>query len=183
MAHKTTDTVYVLDSNTFITPFKNYYSMSNFPGYWQWLRDTFQQTSGRLVLPEIVYNELTAGQNSEDKLSTWVINNLKDLVYSDYRRDNDFWTQFASVIDHVHNSGFYRDPGRTNWDQLDKADPQLVALAALKKWKIVTFEERVGNLSTKNPMKREPKIPNVAEHFGVECVNVFTLESEFNLIV
>lgn len=176
------DAVYILDSNTFITPFRNYYSIRYFPSYWQWLKDTFQQNAERLILPEIVYLELIAG-GQEDNLSTWVKDNLSSLVYADYRQSPIFWERYAEVLDYIHNSGLFKEPGRSNWDSLNKADPQLVALASINGWKIVTFEERVHNLSPKNPMKKEPKIPNIADHFGAECVNVYELEEEFCLLV
>ena len=37
---------------------------------------------------------------------------------------------------------------------------------------IITFEQSVGELSTKNK-KSKVKIPYVAENFGMECQNLF----------
>lgn len=56
-------------------------------------------------------------------------------------------------------------------------------MAAAYGWKIITFEQPAGQLSAKNPMKKEPKIPDVASVMGVGCISLFQIEDRYQLSV
>lgn len=171
---------YILDSNSFIAPFRNYYSMEHFPSYWNWLKDSFSTNPKNLILPKIVYDELTT--KSDDELSEWVKSNLQPYVY-DESHDTDMWLTFQKVLNFIQTSGYYIKPGVDDWLKEGKADPQLVALAVAHKWKVVTFEESAGVLNKNTPMKKEPKIPDICDHFGVECVNLYLIEEKLQLVI
>lgn len=49
---------FVIDTNSFIEPFRQYYSMSHFPSYWAWLEDRIAGDSREIIVPEVVYQEL-----------------------------------------------------------------------------------------------------------------------------
>jgi len=171
-------TNYLMDSNSFIAPFRNYYAMGHFPSYWGWLKAIIVQPDSRVKVPLAVYEELTLGG---DDLSKWTQGNLQGITY-----DSDtieVWAKFGEIINYVHNSGCYYGAGKINWDQIGKADPLLIAIAAVKGWQIVTFEQSSGNVSPRNPTKKEPKIPDVARQFGVKCVNLYEVETVFALRV
>lgn len=72
------------------------------------------------------------------------------------------------------------DASFKSWADFDKADPVLIA-AAMDKKAIIVTEEKFITLNS--PTKSEPKIPNVAEHFGVKCINLiqFLQLNNFNL--
>jgi len=177
MAESATKQVFLIDSNSFIAPFRSYYPMAHFPSYWDWLQKIISQSAARVIIPKSVYDELTSG---DDELAVWVKDNLEPFVY-DESEDAEVWKKYREVINYVHASGCYRGAGMTNWDKLGKADPLLIAVAAVKGWKIVTFERSAGHVSPQNPMTKEPKIPDVAKVFGVVCVTLYSLEDEFAL--
>ncbi|GAF37850.1 hypothetical protein JCM14108_2930 [Lentilactobacillus farraginis DSM 18382 = JCM 14108] len=56
-------------------------------------------------------------------------------------------------------------------------------MAAAYGWQIITFEQSAGQLSRKNPMKKEPKIPDVADAMGVNCISLFQIEDRYQLSV
>lgn len=168
---------YLLDSNSFIAPSRNYYKLERMPAYWNWL--TTHQ-GDHLVLPKIVYDELASG---DDDLGQWVKSNLNGIVFNEYEQSPEFWGMYKEVIRFIKNSGYYREPGVSNWMQAAKADPKIIAIAQVYNLQIVTFEQSAGNLSVKNPVKKEPKIPDVANHFGVECIDLFKLEELLNMVI
>lgn len=168
---------YLLDSNSFIAPSRSYYKLEMMPTYWDWLAN--HQNDG-LVIPKIIYDELI---NNDDELSQWVKKNLSAIVFQAYEQDSDFWSEYGKVINYIQNSGYYKNPGVNNWMQDTKADPKIIAIAKIYNLQIVTFEQSVGNLSKKNPIKKEPKIPDVAAHFGVNCIDLFKLEEFLKMVI
>ena len=81
--------------------------------------------------------------------------------------------------DYLATCGCYRSASYAQWEPEDKADPWLIAAAKVLHATIVTNEQAVK--PTRNqPLKREPKIPDVAEALGVRkkktwvCVNFMT---------
>lgn len=170
--------VYLMDANSFIAPFRNYYAMGHFPSYWAWLADIIKNPDSRVNVPKVVYNELISGG---DHLSQWPRQNLQEFAYG--VDDDGIWQRFGEIINYVHESGCYRGAGMVNWDQQGKADPLLIAIASVKGWQLVTFEQPSGNISARNPTKKEPKIPDVAKKFGVACVNLYDVEKTFGLSI
>lgn len=168
---------YLLDSNSFIRPSRSYYKLNIVPSYWKWLSN--QQGAG-LVIPKIVFNELNQGQ---DPLSLWVQSNLKGIVFKDYEQSLKFWNVYSAIINFVQTSGYYRNPGIDEWMKQTKADPQIIAIAKVYGLKIVTFEQSAGKLNKKNPVKKEPKIPDVAKQFEVKYIDLFQLEKELNMVL
>lgn len=169
---------YLLDANTFIRPYRSFYKMERFPSYWKWLEK--QRESG-IVLPRVVYNELT--KKGQDPLSQWVIANFQALIFDDYENNPQYVMNYRQVIQFIATSGYYKDPGVQNWMDLTKADPQLIAIAMTYGWQIVTFEQSAGHLDKRNPTSKEPKIPDVADHFGVKCVDLFNMEDSYQLVI
>ena len=86
-------------------------------------------------------------------------------------------------MNYLQTCGYYRTAAIANWSQKWKADPKLIAIAAAYGWQIITFEQPAGQLSAKNPMKKEPKIPDVASVMGVGCISLFQIEDRYQLSV
>ena len=168
---------YILDSNSFIAPSRSYYKLEIMPTYWEWLSN---HRNDGLVIPKIVYDELI---NNDDELSRWVKRNLSAIVFRDYEQNPNFWSEYSKVMNYIQNSGYYKNPGIENWMQDTKADPKIIAIAKIYDLQIVTFEQSAGNLSKKNPIKREPKIPDVAAEFGVNCIDLFKLEEFLKMVI
>ena len=181
-------TKYILDSNSFIAPYNDYYRMQLFPSFWQWYNTEITKSNGNIIIPKCVYDELQAGK---DKLANWVENNLKSVIH-DENSNLDVWKNYARVIAYISN-GSYKPSSVANWKQVGKADPLLIAIAmTLGDCEIVTFEGRSGNFfkdekgnivlkNKNNPIGKEPKIPDVADQFNVPCISLFDLEDALKL--
>ena len=69
------------------------------------------------------------------------------------------------VQDYLATCGCYRSASYAQWEPEDKADPWLIAAAKVLHATIVTNEQAVK--PTRNqPLKREPKIPDVRTYHG-----------------
>lgn len=171
---------YVIDSNSFIEPFKRYYSMEHFPSYWEWMKQCLLDNSSEIVVPEVVFNEL---KNSKDKLATWISSYVEPVVFKEYGNDPAYFVEYGKIMNYLQDCGFYQRPAIDNWSQDWKADPKLIAIAAAYNLKIITFEQPAGHLDRRNPMKKEPKIPDIADYMGVSCVSLFQVEDELKLLI
>jgi len=59
--------VYLMDSNTFIAPFKMYYPFDFAPSFWDFLGSNI--SDGKIVVLKKVYDEVAKGT---DDLSVWI---------------------------------------------------------------------------------------------------------------
>jgi len=158
--------IFLLDSNVFITPYRNYYPFDFAPKYWQQLVATFQLDNVKVL--DVVFQEVT---KYEDELSDWIKNqsNLNPLS----TKTLSILTNYGKVLSYLQNCGLYKDDALRNWAQKDIADPWLIAVAMELNATIITEETPVGSaLSTKNPSKNA-KLPDVAKHFGIRCEKLF----------
>lgn len=173
---------FIVDTNSFITPFNTYYSMENFPSFWNWFKGQFEGSDHNLILPKVIYDELRNGKD-DDHLSLWIKQNLKMQIFSDYENSDTFWKNFGIITNFIHSCGTYKLPGIDEWDKTGKADPILVALGMTYGWKIVTFENPTNLLQTKNTTKKKPKIPDIAKYFDVDCVSIYDVEKDLDLVI
>ncbi|WP_338231053.1 DUF4411 family protein [Companilactobacillus muriivasis] len=180
MSDLSSDAKYVIDSNSFIEPFKRYYSMEHFPSYWAWMEKCLTENDSEIVVPNVVYNEL---RNSKDRLATWIASYVKPVVFKGYENDPAYFVEYGRIMNYLQDCGFYQRPAIENWSQDWKADPKLIAIASTYNLKIITFEQPAGHLDRRNPMKKEPKIPDVADYMGVSCVSLFQVEDELQLSI
>ena len=67
--------------------------------------------------------------------------------------------------------GQYTEESRQYWEPESKADPWLIAVAKVEGAVIVTDEARVPLLQGQH-MRKEPRIPNIADQFGVKTMNL-----------
>ena len=70
--------------------------------------------------------------------------------------------------------------GLADWAKGNVADPWLIAAAAAKDYKLITFEQSAGSLNVKNKSGRV-KIPDVARHFGVEVHNLYYMMRQLGI--
>lgn len=165
--------IFLLDSNTFITPYRLYYSFDFAPGYWQQLATSLQLDN--VVVLDVVFKEVS---KMEDELSTWIknLNNFKPRS----TRTSSILVNYGKVLNYVQSCGLYKDEALRNWSQEYIADPWLIAVAMDLNATIITEETPVGSgLSTKNP-SRNAKLPDVAKNFGVKCKNLFYFMRQMN---
>lgn len=157
---------FLIDSNTLMTASRQYYANDIVPGFWK----TFEEklSTGDIILLDIVKNEIDKG---EDFLKQWVEKKSTQFVICTHI-DEKILAKYAEVMQYVYSCGYYNEAGFASWAQASVADPWLVAAAAANRYTIITFEQRSGNLSTKNKTKKI-KIPDVADYFGVNVKNLY----------
>lgn len=152
-----------LDSNSLITARDTGYGFDIAPGFWKLLEA--KAAEGTIRSPIMVYDEL---QDVSDDLATWA-RTQKAILFVE--PDQAVQQALTNVADYV----------QANFDAkwakpfMDGADPWLIAHAATGGGRIVTFEAPVGVNSHK------VKIPDIAQVFGVTCVNTWTMARELGL--
>ena len=78
---------------------------------------------------------------------------------------------YGEVLRYIQRCEFYKDSALNEWAKDDIADGWLIAAAKCYGYSIITFETRVGMLSTSHPSKNA-KIPDVSDYFSVKCVDL-----------
>lgn len=146
--------IFLVDSNSFMTPFRFYYAFDLVPAYWKELNKHIN--SGRIVVLDIVKDEIDKGN---DDLAKWIA-------------DLDQLTVVPKVTEKT--VGCYQEVMRY------VADPWLIASAKANGYTIVTEEKSSTGLSKKTPNKGA-KIPDVAKYFGVKTVDVFDMMRKLNI--
>lgn len=106
---------------------------------------------------------------------------IQPVVFKDYEKDTRFWENYAEIMRYLNDSGYYLPPSIENWSHDEKADPKLIAMAATYNLQVITFELPTGHLNKNNPMKKEPKIPDVANAMNVGCISLFGIEDRYHL--
>ena len=151
---------YWLDADTLITPYRQYYSFDKVPKFWEFL----EQKAGTQIIasPLSVLEELKDG--GLDQLCTWAIPLEGKLFIAP---NNDVQLMNTQVSDYIKNNKKYHP----QWvqDFLSGADTWVIAHTKIMGGRIVTFEELAGQNS------KRVKIPDVADHFGVKCINLFKM--------
>ena len=164
---------FLLDSNSFMAPYRLYYAFDLLPSYWKQLSKRI--STGRIILLDMVKNEIEKGQ---DDLATW-IRNEKGLVICNHATP-EIIKKYQEVLQYVQNSSYYKVSALATWSPSDIADPWLVAAAAVNGYTIITMEVPSGGLSLKNPNKNA-KIPDVAQAFGIKTKNLFYMMRELGI--
>lgn len=148
---------YLIDSNILINS-NRYYKPQFFPVVWKF----FVSTPNCYMLDR-VYNELTS---KDDTLRSWTIQN--------YRREtivaDESIQEYVEVSSFLSESGLWTPAGYQEWtEKYEKADRWLIACAMKNSYTIITDEKNTGpnGIASNN----EPKIPFVANHFGVKIAS------------
>ena len=165
-------TIYLLDSNCFITPARNFYAYDIAPSFWKHLQKC-------LLHPDVVVIQPVANEiKQDDEIGPWLESISRFSALS--TRQQDITDAYRKVIQYVATCGFYNRAGITSWMPQKIADPWLIAAAiVMNNAQIVTQEQPSGNLSTKSQSK-QVKIPDVASHFKVSCIGLFDFMRKMN---
>ena len=156
---------YLLDSNIFITPHRLYYPFDFAQGFWDQLEEKLKLENVSVL--DVVVSEVST---LEDELSTW-LRGLEGFVSLSVK-SAPYVVNYGKVLTYVQDCGLYREEALRNWAKEGIADPWLIAVAMETGATIITDEIPAGGLSVKNK-SRNAKIPDVANHFGVKCENLF----------
>ena len=163
--------IFLVDANTFITPYKTYYSFDIAPPFWLFFKEHIE--TGNIAVINKVYDEVIKG---DDELSKW----LESLVFIQVdHRTPDVLSIYAQVMSHIQNGisvtgkKLYNDKALNEWADNKCADTWLIAVAKAKGYTLVTFERSNNSLGTST--SSDPKIPDVALVFQVKCVSLYDM--------
>ena len=164
---------FLIDSNSFITPYKRYYAFDLVPTYWETLSE--QTKTKRLILLDMVKQEIEKGN---DELKNWIAASQGFAICKHV--SPEIIDQYSEVLRYVQHCGLYKPEALRTWSENDVADPWLIAAAAVEGYTIITDEGPSGGLSRKTP-NRAAKIPDVAKHFNVKTDNLFYMMRELGI--
>lgn len=155
---------YLLDSNIFIEPKKQFYVFDLCPDFWTWIR-----TSKDLTSIEEVREEIFKG---DDELVLW----MKQFLKKEWFIKTDTTTQknYNIIADYVN--ALEKNSQRNKDTFLNGADGWLIATAMKQNDIIVTLEKS-------HPATNNGKIylPDVAKHFNVNCIMLCDLLRAFKI--
>lgn len=159
--------VFLLDANVFITPANTYYAFEFGSRFWERLKKNIE--SGRIVILDLVRDECT---KRDDGLKQW-FGLLGHECFIDHRQSAYIMT-YALVMQHLEESPYYSGEVVKAWAENHVADPWLIAVAKEHDLTIVTFETAKKTLNKNRPTSNA-KVPNIAEDFGIEVVDLFSM--------
>ena len=157
---------FLIDANTLMTASRFFYAFDLIPSFWETFEDEIK--AGNIVLLDMVKAEIDRGQ---DELKEWVSEREDDFEVCNHI-DSEIVPKYAEVMQYIKECGFYNEKGLNEWAKNEVADPRLIAAAAAKGYKLITFEQPAGSLNIRNKSGRV-KIPDVAKHFDVEVHNLY----------
>ena len=162
---------YLIDTNSLVTPYRSYYSFEFGDTFWNQLRDSIH--SQKIFFTRSVYDEIVE--------NVW-LQKIDDLKIIKEFNNPNIMKNYQDIMQYIQDSGLYKETALTKWASDSIADALLIATAIHFQYSIITFERPTGNLSSKQPSKN-PKIPDVASHFGVKCISFFDFmrEMQFKL--
>jgi len=155
---------YVIDSDVLITAKNLYYAFDLCPGFWKSL--IHRHHEGRVFSIDRVRNELLAGQRTED-LVVWVLEHLPSSFFLAAESDAAVVNTYAHVMEWVQHHPNYFDSAKAKF--ATGADGWLVAYARVHGAIVVTNEQPAPGA------KREIKLPDVCDQFGVGRENTFSM--------
>lgn len=164
---------FLIDSNSFVTPYRQYYAFDLVPAYWKEIAKC--ANSDRLVLLDMVKAEIDKG---EDDLADW-LNRQTGFVICNHISP-EIIGRYQEVLQYIQTCGLYKEQALQTWANGDVADPWLIAAAAVNDYTIITAEVPSGGLSVKNP-NRNAKIPDVAKAFGVKTNNLYYMMRQLQI--
>ncbi|AWR91990.1 hypothetical protein DMC16_13120 [Lacticaseibacillus paracasei] len=148
---------YLFDSNILINS-NRYYKQRFFPVIW----DFFLCTSPQVYVLDRVFDELCT---KNDDLHLWIVNHYKNQTIN----ADQFAKEYSTITDYLFSSGKWKPAGYQIWLNYQHADAWLIACAMNRGYTIITDEDNTGPNGL--PTNNEPKIPFVADHFGVKTIS------------
>ena len=164
---------FLIDSNSFMTPYRQYYAFDLDPAYWEKISKC--TNFGRLILLDLVKAEIDKG---EDDLADW-LSRQEGFVICNHIT-SEIIGKYQEVLQYIQVCGLYKEQALRTWANGDVADPWLIAAASVNEYTIITAEVPSGGLSVKNP-NRYAKIPDIAKAFGVKTNNLYYMMRQLGI--
>lgn len=163
--------LFLLDSNIFIDSYRVHhpFSYKEFHPFWRWMERMAR--NGKIRILDTVFKEITQKDNRgvRDELAEWAFGLFESRQLS--HKTDGIGAAYAQVQDYLATCGLYREASYRQWEPESKADPWLIAAAMVENAIVVTNEQAVHPMLS-NPLKKEPKIPDVAAAMGVDTMNL-----------
>lgn len=157
---------FLLDADVLIQAHRSYYAFDLCPGYW----DALATAGRRVATIDKVREELRRG-NEDDPLRLWLEARAAAFIASTDDEETKRWVGEAFAW--VRGNPQYLPVAEKVFSE--SADGWLVAHAKAARWVVVT-RERPAPAS-----KREVKVPDVCQQFGVECIDTFAMLRELGV--
>ncbi len=152
--------MYIIDTNIFITPYRNYYPFGFGLEFWNFLVKKAEE--GEVCSIDKVFDEL---KDSDDELSKWVTKCFQKYFKS---CDNvPVIETYREIIKWVDSQSQYKPEAKNEFMLYSNADAWIIAYAKANGLKVVTLESL-----SKNQKNRVP-IPNVCEAFQIGYLNIY----------
>ena len=154
-------TIYLLDTNVFITAYKTYYAFDLTPSFWRILSEKSKNYDFAVI--DKVKKELAA---KEDPLHLWfeqnyegeILSSSSAAVISAYRR---------IIAKSEANEGYLRQ-AKDDFADYNKADAWIISHAVVLQATIVTTETK-----QKPECKNRVLIPNVCREEAIPCIDIY----------
>lgn len=147
----------LLDANILIEANNYYFRFDLCPDFWKWIKSYDKMKS---VFP--VREEMLA---REDKLAQWIKDELAPSYFLEM--DVEIQKNYRRIVDYIDRS-IFKQSGKDKF--LKGADGWLIATAMSKKETII-----VSNENSNPESRKKIYLPDVANHFGVRCMNIFQI--------
>jgi hypothetical protein len=160
---------YCLDASVYIQAHRTYYSFEFVPPFWEWLTEL--ASAAIIFSPLAVRDELIPPQRDNyDALAHWAKDHEEILFVDPVQQVVD---AYQSVVDFV----FGNYTPHHSREFLGVADPWVVAHGIAEELVVVTMEVPKNEERNRNSgyIQGSVKLPNVCNHFKVNCIDVFTL--------
>ncbi len=164
---------FLLDTNSFVTPYRQYYAFDLIPAYWEKLSKCAH--TGNLILLDMVKEEINKGK---DPLTQW-LNGQPGFIVCNHISP-EIILKYQEILQYIQTCGLYKEQALERWSSADVADPWLIAAAAVNKYTLITAEVSSGGLSIKTPNKYA-KIPDVASVFGVKTSDLYYMMRQLGI--
>ena len=148
---------YLLDSNVLIAAKNLYYGMDFCPGFWDWLKKTYEEEKVYSVAK--VRDEIFAG---DDELFEWVKSLPKLFFLQPQQSDVSALQKISTWV----SGGKYEQAAVAQFLQL--ADYYICAQALAGDYTVVTFE-------VPSESRKKVKIPDVCLAMNIPYINTFDL--------
>jgi len=155
--------IFVVDSDIFITAKNLYYAFDICPGFWESL--IHHHMKGRVFSIDRVRSELLAGRKTED-LVAWVKDKLPASFFLEVDTEA-VASAYTEIMMWAQRHPVYFDYAKAKF--ATGADGWLVAYAKVHGAIVVTNEQPAPG------SKKEIKLPDVCDRFGVKRENVFSM--------
>ena len=163
------DRTYLVDSDVFITAKNLYYSFDICPGFWKSV--IHHHREGRVFSVDRVRGELLAGRKTED-LVRWVRDEVPEGFFVPVDT-NMVVLAYTDVMMWVQRNPMYFDHAKAKF--ATGADGWLVAYAQVHGATVVTNEQSAPE------SRKEIKLPDVCDQFGVRRDNTFVMLRALNI--